>query len=85
MTDHRDFLGFIKALTVPTFLPSMVQIHQAVAHKHATESKIDTYRQLFLLYGIRTIQPIIVIFRIHKGTVNTHVQVMFGLNRLGGC
>ena len=42
------FPGFIKALTVPTFLPGLVQISQAVAEKRAPEWKIETYRQLFL-------------------------------------
>ena len=68
----------MKELTVPTFLPSMVQIDQAIADKRATESKIDTYEQLFLFYGIRTMSLIILIFRIHKATVSTHIRANFG-------
>ena len=49
-TDHRVFSEFIKPLTVPTFLPDLVQICQAVAEKWATETfEIPNPPKLFII------------------------------------
>ena len=67
-----------KAIDSTHFLPGMVHIGQVVAEKWATEKKIDTYGQIFLLYKIQTVWAIILIFRIHKATVSTHLHAKHG-------